>query len=91
VRFSVIKLEEHMMLFNHDAKEVYLPLYAIPREDLTGPVENITLRVRPALVKWEGMSFISTSLAQELSPDNAADYAMVERIIKQKVGEETNY
>ena len=91
MRFSVIKLEEHMMLFNHDAKEVYLPLYAIPREDLTGPVENITLRVRPALVKWEGMSFISTSLAQELSPDNAADYAMVERIIKQKVGEETNY
>jgi hypothetical protein len=91
VRFSVIKLEEHMMLFNHDAKEVYLPLYAIPREDLTGPVENITLRVRPALVKWEGMSFISTSLAQELSPDNAADYAMVERIIKQKVGEETNH
>ena len=91
MRFSVIKLEEHMMLFNHDAKEVYLPLYAIPREDLTGPVENITLRVRPALVKWEGMSFISTSLAQELSPDNAADYAMVEKIIKEKVGEATHH
>jgi hypothetical protein len=91
VSFSLIKLENHIMLFNHDAKEVYLPLYAIPREDLTGPVQNITLRVRPAVVKWEGMSFISTSLAQELSPDNAADYAMVERIIKQKVGEATNH
>jgi hypothetical protein len=91
VHFSLIKLEDHIMLFNHDAKEVYLPLYAIPREDLTGPVENITLRVRPALVKWEGMSFISTSLSQELSPDNAADYAMVERIIKQKVGDATNH
>ena len=91
MHFSFIKLEDHIMLFNHDAKEVYLPLYAIPRKDITGPVENITLRVRPALVKWEGMSFISTSLAQELSPDNAADYAMVERIIKQKVGDATNH
>jgi hypothetical protein len=42
-----------MMLFNHDAKEVYLPLYAIPREDLTGPVENITLRVTGGKIDWE--------------------------------------
>jgi hypothetical protein len=90
VNFSLIKLEDHIMLFNHDAKELYLPLYAIPKKDLTGPIDNITLRVRPALVKWEGMAFISTSLAQDLSPDNASDYAMVEKIIKQKVGEATN-
>ena len=89
--FSFIKLEDHIMLFNHDAEEVYLPLYAIPRKELTKPVRDITLRVRPAVVKWEGMSFISTSLAQELSPDNAADYAMVEKIIKQKVGESTEH
>jgi len=91
VSFSFIKLEDHIMLFNHDAKEVYLPLYAIPRKDLTWPDKDITLRVRPAVVKWEGMSFISTSLAQELSPDNAVDYAMVEKIIKQKVGEATEH
>ena len=89
--FSFIKLEDHIMLFNHNAKEVYLPLYAIPRADLTRPDKYITLRVRPAVVNWDGMSFISTSLAQELSPDNAADYAMVEKIIKEKVGEATEH
>ena len=47
--FSFIKLEDHIMLFNHDAKEVYLPLYAIPREDITRPDRDITLRVRPLL------------------------------------------
>jgi len=54
-------------------------------------VENAsTLSVRPAVVKCEGMSFISTSLAQDFSLENDADNVMVEKIIKEKLGETTN-
>ena len=90
MNFSFIKLENHILLFDHTTRELYLPLYAIPWKDLNRPLENIKLRVRPAVVKFEGMSFISTSLAQEFSPENAADYVMVEKIIKDKLGKATN-
>ena len=85
--YSFIKLYEHIMLFNHNAGELYLPLYAVPQEDLGRSCGHIEVKVRPAVVKWEGMTFISATLAQEISPNNAGDYAMVEKTIKEKLGE----
>jgi hypothetical protein len=88
--YSFIKLKEHIMLFDHGAGELYLPFYAVPQEDLIKDWEDIDVKVKPAMVKWEGMTFISATLAQAISPDNAGDYAMVEKIIKEKLGEEVN-
>jgi hypothetical protein len=85
--FSVIKLDEHIMLFNHNAGELYFPFYAIPQEDLRNLREDIDAKVKPVVVKWEGMTFISATLAQEISPDNAGDYAMVEKTVKEKLGD----
>jgi hypothetical protein len=91
VRFSVIKLEEHMMLFNHDAKELYLPLYAVPKEALNAPHADVRGLIEPAIVKWEGMFFISASLAEQLSPEIAGHCAMIEKMVKEKLGEATNH
>lgn len=88
--YSFIKLDEHIMLFDHNAGELYLPLYAVPQEDLKKSCDHIEVKVRPAVVKWEGMTFISATLAQDISPDNAGDYAMVEKIIKEKLGEKVD-
>lgn len=78
------------MLFDHSAGELYIPLYAVPQEDLMRDREDIDVKIKPVVVKWEGMTFISATMAQEISPDNAGDYAMIEKIIKEKLGEEVN-
>ena len=88
--YSFITLDEHIMLFDNSTGELYLPLYAVPQEDLRRDHEDIDVKVKPAVVKWEGMTFISATMAQEISPDNAGDYAMIEKIIKEKLGEEVN-
>lgn len=88
--YSFIMLSEHIMLFDHSAGELYLPFYAVPREDLGRTREDIEVKVKPAVVNWEGMTFISATLAQEISPDNAGDYAIVEKIVKEKLGENVN-
>ena len=88
--YSFIKLDEHIMLFDHSAGELYLPLYAVPQEDLRRTPGDIDVRIKPVVVKWEGMTFISATMAQAISPDNAGDYAMVEKIIKEKLGEEVD-
>jgi hypothetical protein len=88
--YSFIKIDEHIMLFDHSTGELYLPVYAIPQEDLRRTWADIDVKIKAAVVKWEGMTFISATLAQEISPDNAGDYAMVEKIIKEKLGEKVN-
>jgi hypothetical protein len=88
--YSFIKLDEHIMLFDHSVGELYLPLYAVPWEDLRRTRGDIEVKIKPAVVKWEGMTFISATMAQEISPDNAVDYAMVEKIIKEKLGEKVD-
>jgi len=88
--YSFIKLDEHIMLFDHSAAELYLPLYAVPREDLWRTRGDIEVRIKPLVVKWEGMTFISATMAQAISPNNAGDYAMVEKIIKEKLGEKVD-
>jgi len=88
--YSFIKLDDHLMLFDHSASELYLPLYAVPREDLRRTQGDFEGKISPVVVRWEGMTFISATMAQELSPGNAGDYAMVEKIIKQKLGEKVN-
>jgi hypothetical protein len=88
--YSFITLDEHIMLFDHCAGELYLPLYAVPQEDLMRDRKDIDVKIKPAVVKWEGMTFISATLAQAISPANAGDYAMVEKIIKEKLGEKVN-
>jgi hypothetical protein len=90
LNYSFITLDEHIMLFDHSTGELYLPLYAVPQEDLMRDREDIDVKIKPAVVKWEGMTFISATMAQEISPDNAGDYAMIEKIIKEKLGEEVN-
>jgi hypothetical protein len=88
--YSFIKLDDHLMLFDHSAGELYLPLYAVPHEDLRKARGDIDVKIKPVMVQWEGMTFISATIAQEISPDNAGDYAMVEKIIKEKLGEKVN-
>ena len=89
--YSFIMLDDHIMLFGHSAGELYLPLYAVPRHDLTRARGHIEVKVKPALVKWHEMTFISATLAQEISPDNAGDYAMVEKTVKERLGEKVNH
>jgi len=88
--YSFIKLDDHLMLFDHSASELYLPLYAVPREDLKRTQGDFEVKIKPVVVRWEGMTFISATMAQELSPGNAGDYAMFEKVIKQKLGEKVN-
>lgn len=91
LNYSFIMLDEHIMLFDHSAGELYLPLYAVPQQDLTRARGDIEVKVKPAVVKWQEMTFISATMAQEISPDNAGDYAMVEKTIKEKLGEKVNH
>jgi len=88
--YSFIRLDEHIMLFDHSAGELYIPLYAVPQEDLWRTRGHIDVKIKPAVVTWEGMTFISATMAQAISPDNAGDYAMVEKVIKEKLGEKVN-
>jgi len=62
----------------------------VPKEDLRRTSGDISVKIKPAVVKWEGMTFISATMAQAISPDNAGDYAMVEKIIKEKLGEKVD-
>jgi len=88
--YSFIKLDEHIMLFDHSAGELYIPLYAVPQKDLRRTPGDIDVKVKPAVVTWEGMTFISATMAQDISPDNAKDYAIVEKIVKEKLGEKVD-
>ena len=89
--YSLIRLDEHIMLFDHNAGELYLPLYAVRQQDLRRARGDMGVKIKPAVVKWQEMTFISATLAQEISPDNAGDYAMVEKIVKEKLGEKVNH
>jgi hypothetical protein len=88
--FSVIKIAEHLLLYRHDSGELYLPQYAVPKETLNAPHADIRVLVEPAVVKWEGMFFISASLLEQLSPEIAGHCAMLEKRVKERLGETTN-